>query len=450
MKKMGIRFIRVQFVDPTNNVRYRVVPISYFGKLLESHRPGITIVTASLGLVFLTLADGFFPDAEYLYVPDMTTLRVLSYKPGHASVLGWFEEKSPIVGGDGKLTIKSEFCPRRILTDVVERARTGAGIEFLVGFETEFILLTSTSPVTTVHNLQGYTQSAAFATGSVQETVLEEIVEALEAAGIEVQMYHAEAAPGQYEIATGPLPPLEAADALVHTRETIYNIASKHGLKATLAPRIHVTSAGSAAHTHLSVHSLNTDPKTKGKELTDVESSFLAGMLENLTATLAFTLPIPASYSRMLDGIFSGGTYVSWGTDNREVPIRLCNALSPASRNFEVRCVDGAANPYFALASILGAGLHGVRTSAALAMKDCVGPSPARRGEDGRKALGISERMPLNWEDAIEKLSQSAVMADVFGKGVVEKYLKVNETMAKALNGPAEETAKLSLLVETY
>ena len=32
--------------------------------------------------------------------------------------------------------------------------------------------------------------------------------------------------------------PLDAADALVHTRETIYNIANKHGLKATLAPRL--------------------------------------------------------------------------------------------------------------------------------------------------------------------------------------------------------------------
>lgn len=41
----------------------------------------------------------------------------------------------------------------------------------------------------------------------------------------------------QYEVVTGPLPPLEAADVLVHTRETIYNIAHKHGLRATLAPR---------------------------------------------------------------------------------------------------------------------------------------------------------------------------------------------------------------------
>lgn len=42
----------------------------------------------------------------------------------------------------------------------------------------------------------------------------------------------------QYEVVTGPLPPLEAADALVHTREVITNIASQHGLRATLAPRV--------------------------------------------------------------------------------------------------------------------------------------------------------------------------------------------------------------------
>ena len=43
----------------------------------------------------------------------------------------------------------------------------------------------------------------------------------------------------QYEVITGPLGPLEAADAVVFTRETIYNIAHKHGFRATLAPRIY-------------------------------------------------------------------------------------------------------------------------------------------------------------------------------------------------------------------
>ena len=55
-------------------------------------------------------------------------------------------------------------------------------------------------------------------------------------------MYHSEAAPGQYEVITGPLPPLQAVDALIHTRTTIFNVASKHGLRATLAPRVFMDS----------------------------------------------------------------------------------------------------------------------------------------------------------------------------------------------------------------
>ena len=44
---------------------------------------------------------------------------------------------------------------------------------------------------------------------------------------------------GQYELVLGPLPPIEAADALIYTRETMYNVASKHKLRATVAPRLY-------------------------------------------------------------------------------------------------------------------------------------------------------------------------------------------------------------------
>lgn len=66
-----------------------------------------------------------------------------------------------------------------------------SGVEFLVGFKTEFILLTSTAPIITVHNLQAYSNPLALPTGSEAEKVLEEIVEALEISEVEVQMYHA-------------------------------------------------------------------------------------------------------------------------------------------------------------------------------------------------------------------------------------------------------------------
>lgn len=105
-------------------------------------------------------------------------------------------------------------------------------------------------------NNHQWSTTLALTTGTVEAKVLEEIADAIQADGIELQMYHSEAAPGQvrppilfprflvepilfqYEVVTGPLPPLDAADALVHTRETIYNIASKHGLRATFAPRL--------------------------------------------------------------------------------------------------------------------------------------------------------------------------------------------------------------------
>jgi len=59
LKLQGIEFIRIQWVDLINNIRYRVVPLEYFEKLLTSSRPGVSVTKASLGLVFITLAEGF-------------------------------------------------------------------------------------------------------------------------------------------------------------------------------------------------------------------------------------------------------------------------------------------------------------------------------------------------------------------------------------------------------
>jgi glutamine synthetase len=77
----------------------------------------------------------------------------------------------------------------------------------------------------------------------------------------------------------------------------------------------------------------------------------------------------------MVDGVWSGGTYVCWGTDNREAPVRLCNAFSPPSRNFEIKCLDGTANPYLAVASFISAGMDGVSKDIECQIQEC-GPEP--------------------------------------------------------------------------
>ncbi|KAG6849645.1 hypothetical protein H0H93_006649 [Arthromyces matolae] len=446
---LNISYVRLQWVDLVNNIRCRVIPLDYFLKLLQSSRPGVGVAKIAFGIVYLMAAEGFAPSGEYLIVPDLSTIRLAPYAPGEVVVLGWFKEKTPYPGIDNKLTLDVPLCPRATLQRVVSQS-SQSGIEYLVGFESEFILLKTTKPIVAASN-HSWTATNGFPSGTVVQKILREIADGIQASGIELQMYHAEAAPGQYEMVTGPLPPLQAADALIHTREIIYNTAAKHGLRATFAPRIYMDSAGSSAHTHISIHSKNNEKVPN--QLSPVESSFLASVLTNLPALTALTLPTQASYKRMADGVWSGGTYVNWGTENREAPIRLSNATSPSSRNFEMRFVDGTANPYLALTGILGAGFAGIRDKAELKIKDCPGPKTAAQlSEKERQTLGITQRMALTWDEARQNLANNQLLRDsILGTELTTKFLSVNKTLADALNLDGDdEVASLTRLVEFY
>lgn len=83
------------------------------------------------------------------------------------------------------------------MADIVTRyAEEELGIQFLVGFETEFILLKSTNPIVPVNDYQ-WSTTLALTTGTTEAQVLEEIADAIQEDGIELEMYHAEGAPGQ-------------------------------------------------------------------------------------------------------------------------------------------------------------------------------------------------------------------------------------------------------------
>jgi len=174
-------------------------------------------------------------------------------------------------------------------------------------------------------------------------------------------------------------------------------------------------------------------------------------VLAHLPAIAAFTLPTSASYKRMADGVWSGGTYVCWGTENREAPVRLTNVASPSSRNFEVRFIDGTANPHLALAAVFAGGLLGIKDMMALEVKDCPGPkSAAELTEDERRALGITTRMPLSIAEARKALEQDYPLWEVLGKDLVEAYLSVNKTLETALAQDHDETQELTRLVKFY
>ena len=77
------------------------------------------LTKVSFGLVYISMAPGFIPAGEYMYVPDLASTRLLSFTPGTASVMGWFEEKELILGPNGQDTFKAALCPRDLLRRLV-------------------------------------------------------------------------------------------------------------------------------------------------------------------------------------------------------------------------------------------------------------------------------------------------------------------------------------------
>jgi glutamine synthetase len=175
------------------------------------------------------------------------------------------------------------------------------------------------------------------------------------------------------------------------------------------------------------VHSPET-PKDApaGTPLSPHEHSFLAGVLAHLPALCALTLPLRSSYDRKIEGIWAGETYVSWGSDNKEAPIRLCGATAPAARNFEVKCVDGTANFYLALAGIIGAGARAVSERKELEIGDCKAAAAASLSEEERKKLGIVDRIPTGLMEARKAFKADRVLGEILGKELVDAYLSVN------------------------
>lgn len=439
-----VRFLRLQWVDYTATVRVRILPKTYALDLFQQGK-GVTVTKATLGLLQTdALSAGFSATGQYQLYPMFGGL-CSGARAGYAMSQCEFRDD------DGQPVAA---CPRTSLRTVVDRARDH-GITFLVGFEIEVFfmvpwLINNAVQYRSKPTTQGQSWSSARALNDDKiMDLVESIVTQLEASGIKIQQFHAESGPGQYEFVMNPLEPLVAVDALICAREIIITVASKHGMRATFVPKPCLNSIGSGSHVHVSM----TPPRS--------HRHFLAGLLKHLAAIVAITQPNIASYERVVDSTWSGGetnhpsicvpassntavlgTWIAWGTQNREAPIRYIS-----DSQYEIKCVDGFANPYLALSAILGAGLQGVLDSEQLLHKDCL-DDPAKLSSDERQTLGIKRQMPRSIDEALTCFRDSG-LKHILGNAVYENYLAVKEAEAGLLR-PMETEERRQWLIERY
>ncbi|KAI0430444.1 glutamine synthetase [Xylaria sp. FL1042] len=438
LRSMEAKILRVCWQDYTSSLRCRLVPIKQVYKVLESGKPlTISITKACLGLL---QTDMLIPQTNgtgvYSMVPDWATLKT-GPVDGHVSVYAEFREL------DGTSAV---LCPRSLLRKTLAKAAS-QNLTFLIGFEVEFLILERTSNPgpkqekfrTKRSDGHAWSKVSALADWGCKGSfgnAADEMLACLADAGIEVEQFHPESAPGQFEVVLGALPPLEACDALLHTRQILESVAARHGFKMTLHPKPFAEAPGSASHAHMSISSPNgNDP--------GVYESFYAGILKHFCALIAFTYSNPTSYERMVDSCWAGGRWVTWGTQNREAPLRKCE-----DSHWELKTLDGLANPYLAVAAILAAGTEGVRNGTPLTWKDCA-EDPATLDEAKRSRLGVDTMFPRDLHEALASLSADRELADLLEPEFIQRYIDSKNAELKMLD-PMPPDERRQWVLERY
>jgi glutamine synthetase len=148
-----------------------------------------------------------------------------------------------------------------------------------------------------------------------------------------------------------------------------------------------------------------------GAELSEVANHMIAGILSHANALTAFTNPTINAFKRLGPDTLAPSR-ANWGYDNRATLLRVPPERGEGTR-LEIRIGDGAANPYLMVASVLAAGLDGIKQK----MK----PSKAAEGwayEDEADPL-----LPLTFTEALDALEADSLFTDLMGPIVISTHL---------------------------
>jgi len=424
-KQKEIRYFLISFVDLFGVLRAKLVPAEAIADMQEDGA-GFAAFAAWL--------DSSPAEPDMLVKPDPDSLIQLPWKPE----VGWLAGDCWMEGAPMPDT------PRLLLKGRLEAARQ-KGYRVKTGVEAEYFIVTPDgSEISDPLDIQAkpcYDQSALMR----RYDVVSEICDAMLSLGWGPYQNDHEDANGQFEMNWNYDDALVTADRHVFFKFMVKSIAENHGLRATFMPKPFPNLTGNGCHAHISFwdDACATNLFHDAGEafgLSALAYNFLGGILHSAPALCAIWNPTVNSYKRINAPVtLSGATWspnmVAYGGNNRTTMVRI-----PDAGRFELRLMDGSANPYLLQAGIVVAGLDGIENAR----------DPGKRTDldlyaEGHKLRG-ARRLPLNLLDALRLFERDKAVRAGFGESFVKSYVKLKTGEWNAYAGAISEWERRNTL----
>lgn len=431
VEERDVKFIRTQFTDVLGMIKSWAIPAT---DLENAFKDGVMFDGSSI--------EGFtrIEESDMVLMPDPSTFRILPWRPKEGAV-------ARIIGDVKRPNGKPfEGDPRFILKRAIAEADK-MGYTMNVGPELEFFLFkldADGKPTTQLTDNGGYFD---FAPLDLAQDVRRAIDFALVDMGFRLEASHHEVAPSQHEINFRFGDVLATADNVVTFKYVVKSVAYHKGYYASFMPKPLYGVNGSGMHSNQSLmmdgKNAFYDPET-ADGLSQTAKYYIGGLLKHVREFAAVTNSTVNSYKRLVPG-YEAPIYAAWSASNRSALIRI-----PATRGIgtrvELRCPDPACNPYLAFASMLHAGLDGIKNKIEPPASTDVNIFHLTEEEKSKRGI---ESLPGSLKESIDIMSQSAFMKNALGEHTFNSFLKAKNAEwndYKTIVHPWELETYLSIL----
>jgi len=404
-KQKKIKYFLISFVDLFGVLRSKLVP-AHAIKEMQNAGAGFAGFAAWL--------DMSPADSDMFGIPDPDSLIQLPWN----KEVGWLASD---LWMNGKPV---DASPRVMLKKQIKKLKK-QNLTMKSGVECEYFLISpdgnSIADPRDTQSKPCYDQSALMR----RYDLIKEICDCMIEMGWGPYQNDHEDANGQFEMNWDYSDCLKTADRHSFFKFMVKTIAEKHGLRATFMPKPFGNLTGNGCHAHVSVWQGNKNKFLDKKDklgLSKMAYNFLGGVIKNASSLSAFFNPTINSYRRInapptKSGASWSPSSISYTGNNRTHMIRI-----PDPGRFELRLMDGSANPYLLQASVLAAGLYGLKNKV-----DPGKPLNCNMYEDHAKYPDLP-KLPDELAQSLNLLKNNKDMNDAFGKDVVESYIKLRSS----------------------